>query len=137
MKGMEPIMDENTPQPAADDEILALAESIFEEEYRRYTREDPIVGSITRLFGVPYRQALAAIERSQHNVLDVMIKRGFVAPDAEVTTTEVGLWAEKYLTYDQRLSILAFHVGSQVQLDWLHRRNPETGAPKPDPDYMI
>lgn len=134
IESMEPTMDDKQQAEAA---LLAITEKIFEDELRRAQEDNPVIESVTRLFGVPARQATLAIRRAQGNVCDIMIKRGVITETTIITYNEVGEWAEQNLTYDQRLAILSFHVGSIVQLDWYYKRSPVDGTPLPGPEYMI
>lgn len=131
---MEPSEEPTTTD--AEAALFAMVDAIMTEEYEKAREDEPSVRAISRMFGVTTRQAVWAIQRAQRNVAQFMIRAGDFGENDIITVDDVGAWAEAHLTYDQRLCITAFAVGSVVQLDWFYRRDPETGETL-DPDYMI
>lgn len=124
----------------AEADLLAQAEKIIEEELAKVDGDGTTIGAVIRAFSCTRRQAIIAIQSAQENIAAMMSRAGLVSPGDYVTTTVIGAWAEMYLTYNQRLSLIAFHVGKTVALDWEYRRDPETGRVRPqDPnaEYQI
>lgn len=131
---MEPARE--NPDTAAEEALLHMVDQIMDEEWAKARQEDPAVLALMKMFRLTPRQAVASIERAQRNVAMLMIAAGDATEDQIITSHDVGSWATEHLSHDQRLCITSHAVGSQVQLDWFFRRDPETGE-VPEPDYSI